>query len=115
MKIYQIIFIAAMLAGSAVYNPVSAQAIEESITVQGVCNDCKKRIEDAAYGKGVKFAEWDKESKLLKVAFNSGKTSLNEIEQRIAKAGHNTTNVAASRDDYESLPKCCQYDHMHDH
>lgn len=91
------------------------KVVEDTITVQGVCEQCKGRIEEAAYGKGVKYVNWDKATKKLYVAYRTDKVSLAEIEQRIAKAGHNTQNVQAARNDYESLPQCCRYEHVHDH
>ncbi len=89
--------------------------VEDTITVEGVCGMCKERIEEAAYGKGVKFASWDKNSKQLVLAYRSDKTSLEEVEGRIAAAGHKTENTAAKKDDYESLPDCCKYEHVDTH
>ena len=93
----------------------SAQVAEDTIKVEGVCGMCKNRIEEAAYGKGVKFVSWDKATKDLVIAYKANKVSLDEIEQRIAEAGHSTQNVKAKKEDYESLPDCCQYEHVHDH
>ena len=92
-----------------------AKVSEDTITVEGVCDMCKKRIEDAAYGKGVKFVSWDKNTKLLSIAYRTDKTSLEAIEQRIVKAGHSTENTAAVKDDYDSLPDCCRYEELHTH
>src|SRR5690606_38516304 len=83
-----------------------------TITVKGNCNECKERIEEAAYLKEVKRAEWDKETKMLTVSFRPAKVSLQQIEQNIAKAGHDAGNSKASDEAYEALPACCAYKHQ---
>ncbi|HTN45246.1 MAG TPA: heavy-metal-associated domain-containing protein [Flavipsychrobacter sp.] len=81
----------------------------EKIKVEGNCSMCKKRIENAAYVKGVKRADWNVEDQTLTVVYNTAKTSSEIIQQCIAKAGHNAENVAALEADYEKLPACCHY------
>jgi copper chaperone CopZ len=83
--------------------------ITEKIKVSGNCNQCKKRIENAAYTEGVKRAEWDKSTQVLTVTYKSSKTSLQKIEENIAHAGHDAGNVKASEEDYNKLPGCCAY------
>lgn len=107
-----------ILAAILISGPITlfAQNVsEDTIKVEGICGMCKKRIEDAAYGKGVKFAEWDNTTDLLVISYRSDKTTLEEIEKRIAAAGHTTEHVAAKREDYDSLPECCKYESQHDH
>ena len=88
----------------------SKKIIETKFEVQGVCGMCEKRIEEAALRtKGVKVADWDKESKVLKVVFNSQKTSLEAIHANIAEKGHSTELVTAEKEVYKKLPDCCQY------
>ena len=77
--------------------------------VNGVCEQCKKRIEDAAYVKGVKYADWNVDSHNLTVKFDSTKTSPELILQRIARAGHDSENYKATDEDYNKLPSCCRY------
>ena len=71
---------------------------------------CKNRIETAAYIKGVKFAEWNKETKVLKVSYKSTKVTEDDIHKAIAGVGHNTEKVKATQETIESLPGCCRYD-----
>src|SRR4051812_19297491 len=78
-------------------------------TVQGNCNMCKKRIEEAAYVKGVKRAEWDKESHVLTVVYRPSKISDEAILKSVAKAGHTSGKVQATDADYKKLPECCHY------
>ena len=89
--------------------------VQDTIIVEGVCGMCKSRIEEAAFGKGVKFVEWTNSTSELAIAYRSDKTSVEEIEARVAKAGHNTQNMKATKKDYESLPDCCRYEHKDKH
>lgn len=81
----------------------------EKIKVSGNCDQCKKRIENAAYIDGVKRAEWDKETNILTVTYRPSKASLQKIEEHIAKAGHDAGDVKATEEDYNKLPGCCAY------
>jgi copper chaperone CopZ len=92
--------------------------ITENIPVRGVCEDCKARIEKAAYLPGVKRAEWDPKTQNLKVSFKTSKVSLPEIEQSIARAGHDAGDIKATDSAYNHLPSCRAYKekglHSHD-
>jgi len=82
----------------------------EKIKVNGNCDMCKARIEKAAAAlDGVNSATWDKESKVLKVKFNSQKVSNQQIQTAVAMAGHDTQLFSASDKKYAELPGCCQY------
>lgn len=81
----------------------------DTFKVHGVCNMCKARIENAAYIKGVKHCEWNRETEMLTVSYNTEKTSLEKIHQSIAEAGHTTSTVEADPEAYRKLPKCCAY------
>ncbi len=91
------------------------ETLTEKIKVQGVCDQCKKRIEDAAYIPGVRRADWDKSSKVLTVTYRSPKTSLEEIDKNIAKSGHTTEFTKADDSVYANLPSCCAYNEREDH
>jgi copper chaperone CopZ len=84
--------------------------VEKTIHVEGVCNMCKERIEKAAYVKGVKYAEWDKEKKELNLVYSPQKTDITKIQKSIAEAGHKTKDVPANKEAYDKLPACCKYD-----
>lgn len=101
--------------GSLSFFSFSQTVVEDTIIVEGICDMCQKRIEEAAYGKGVKYVSWDKVSKKMAVVYKDSKTSLQEIEERIAIAGHKTEHVDAKRNDYDSLPDCCKYESLHTH
>ena len=81
----------------------------ENFKVEGNCNMCKKRIEEAAFIKGVKRATWNKETHELTVVYRSSKTNLETIAGSIAKAGHSSDKIEAAENDYQRLPECCHY------
>jgi hypothetical protein len=92
--------------------PTQAQTkgvVTETIPVKGNCEMCQKRIENAAYSKGVKLAKWDKTSQTLTVTYNSSKTDATTIAQGVANAGHDAGAVKATEKEYNKLPDCCAY------
>ena len=86
---------------------------KEEFLVAGNCGMCKTRIEKAAKSvDGVSAAEWDKESKMIKVSFDSGKTDVHKVHMAIAKSGHDTEMHKASDEVYDKLPGCCKYERL---
>ncbi|HRB70699.1 MAG TPA: heavy metal-associated domain-containing protein [Flavobacterium sp.] len=84
---------------------------KHDIAVKGNCEMCKKRIEKAAYGvPGVKSAIWTADSQSLHVIMNEEKATPLQLQESIAKAGHDAGEVKASADDYGKLHSCCQYE-----
>lgn len=81
----------------------------DSFKVEGNCGMCKKRIEDAAYIRGVKRAEWNPETLQLTVTYKDSRTSMKNIAENVARAGHSSEKATASEKDYSRLPECCQY------
>ncbi len=90
-----------------------AQEIQEIDTatfkVAGVCEMCKDRIENAALIKGVKFAEWNKDSKDLVVIYKTDKTTEEDLHKAVAEYGHDTEKEKAKKENYDKLPFCCAY------
>jgi copper chaperone CopZ len=77
--------------------------------VSGICEMCEKRIENAALIKGVRMAEWDKDTQKIKVIYSPEKTDEKAIHQAIAKVGHDTEKVKATDEAYTNLHECCKY------
>lgn len=81
------------------------------VKVAGNCEMCKDRIENAAKSvPGVELANWEIDSKMLHLNFDSSKTSSDEIQKVIAKVGHDTEKFKASDAIYKELPECCLYE-----
>ncbi len=82
----------------------------ENIKVSGNCDMCKARIEKAAKIDGVTKADWNKETKILAVVYNPSKVKSDDIQKKIAAAGHDTEKFKADDKAYSKLPSCCQYE-----
>jgi len=82
---------------------------ETTLKVDGVCFMCKERIESALDTAGVKYAEWDIDTKILKIAFRNDKYTVTNISQILANAGHDTAEVKATSEAYGNLNMCCLY------
>lgn len=81
-----------------------------TLEVDGVCFMCKERIEKAAIRtKGVKTAVWNMETHELKMIYDQRKTDMATIEGNIAAVGHDTQNVTATLEAYNSVDPCCRY------
>jgi periplasmic mercuric ion binding protein len=104
-----IVFLSIVFSSFFVFAQEQKDIAVEKVKVEGNCNMCKKRIENAAYIKGVKRAEWDKKTQMLTVTYRASKTSAEAVLGSVAKAGHSSEKVAAAEADYKKLPECCQY------
>lgn len=81
------------------------------VEVNGNCEQCKKRIEKAAFSvSGVKSAEWHMDDHVLHLIINEEKCSVMDVKKAIAKVGHDTDEVRAADADYEKLHHCCLYE-----
>ena len=90
-----------------------SEIVAKDIFVAGNCGMCQARIEKTAKSVvGVVNAEWDKDNKMLTLEYDSSQTSIGEVSESIAKAGHDTKYSKAGEDVYNNLPGCCQYDRV---
>ncbi|WP_027124438.1 heavy-metal-associated domain-containing protein [Gelidibacter mesophilus] len=104
----KIVLVFALLIGTLTF--AQNKNAKATIEVDGVCNMCKERIEKAAIkAKGVKIANWDVNTHELKLIFDERKTSLKAIQQSIAEVGHDTKEIKATDEAYQSLHTCCYY------
>ncbi|THU38025.1 heavy-metal-associated domain-containing protein [Niastella caeni] len=87
-----------------------AQTKTDSFKVYGNCNMCKKRIEKAAAVEGVVKANWNVETKIMTVSYDSSRLTTDAIQKKIAAAGHDTEKEKAADQTYNKLPGCCRYD-----
>lgn len=110
MKKLVLIVMIALFGFSAQAQTKKNKNLKYTTEVNGNCEQCKKRIEKAAYGvPGVKTASWDISSHQLSVILNEEKTSPSDLNKAIAKAGHDTKEVKATTADYDNLHSCCKY------
>lgn len=103
-----IVVIAVMLMTSVTFS--QNKNAKASMEVDGVCLMCKERIEKACYKtKGVKSAIWDVKTHELKLIYDERKTNLKTIQQNIANVGHDTKELKATDEAYNSVHPCCKY------
>jgi copper chaperone CopZ len=82
----------------------------DKFKVSGNCEMCKSRIEKAAKVDGVTKAEWNKETQMLAVTYDPSKVKSEDVQKKVAAAGHDTEKFKATDQAYKKLPSCCQYD-----
>ena len=108
-------FIAATVVATFLFSNTAlaqniANAKTETVKIYGNCGMCEKTIEKAAAQKGAAKADWDTDTKMAKITFDSTKTTLDDVLKRIAAAGYDSDQFRAPDDVYNNLHGCCQYD-----
>jgi hypothetical protein len=83
-----------------------------TLKVWGKCELCKARIEKTAIANGATTADWNAKTKFLTVSFEPGRTSLEYLSEKLAKAGHDTGLNSAKDKAYNALPDCCKYERI---
>lgn len=84
----------------------------ESVKIYGNCGMCEKTIETAGNVKKVAKVDWDKDTKMAILSYDSTKTNQDEILKRIALAGYDSDTFLAPDDVYSNLHGCCQYERL---
>lgn len=82
----------------------------ETVKIFGNCGMCESAIEKAGNVKKTASVEWNKESRLATLTYDSVKTNRGEILKRIALAGYDSEHFFAPDNAYAKLPACCHYD-----
>lgn len=80
-----------------------------SVKIYGNCEMCEANIEKAGSLKNIAIADWNQDTKMAMITYNSDKTNEDEILKRIALAGYDSQKFLAPDDVYAKLPECCQY------
>lgn len=87
-----------------------AETITSTFKVSGECGMCKKKIETSLRVKGVSKVNWDLDTKMITVTYNTDKITIDEIHERIAAVGYDTEKVKAKDEAYAKLDACCKYE-----
>ncbi|NRT13955.1 copper chaperone CopZ [Flavobacterium sp. 28A] len=82
----------------------------ETVKIFGNCGMCETKIEKAGTQKNIALVDWDKDSKMATLTYDSSKTTREEILKRIAAVGYDSEKFQATKTAYNALPGCCQYD-----
>lgn len=81
-----------------------------SFKVWGNCNMCKETIESSLKVEGIAHADWNTESKVITISYDSTKISLGQIQKNIASVGYDNDAYKGDDKTYSKLPECCQYE-----
>ncbi|MBK6574012.1 MAG: DUF3347 domain-containing protein [Saprospiraceae bacterium] len=84
----------------------------ETVKIYGNCGMCETTIETAGNVKKVAKVDWDKDTKIAIIIYDSTKTNQDEILKRIALAGYDSDKFLAPDDVYSKLHGCCQYERV---
>jgi mercuric ion binding protein len=85
-------------------------SLSSSFKVWGNCEMCKETIEGSLKTEGITKADWNVDTKILTVEFDSAKISLDQIQKNVASVGYDTEKYKGDDKAYSELADCCQYD-----
>jgi copper chaperone CopZ len=109
MKLFSLIAAVALLSTTAcqaqIKNPKTA-----TVKVYGNCGMCETTIEKAAKKSKVSKADWNQETKMATITYDSKKTNVDAVLKNIALAGYDNQSFLAPDAAYNKLPGCCKYD-----
>lgn len=84
----------------------------ENVKIYGNCEMCETTIEAAGNLNSEVKVDWNKDTKIATITYDSSKSNQNEILKRIALAGYDSEKFRAPDDVYNRLKECCQYERI---
>jgi len=84
----------------------------ETVKVYGNCDMCEKTIEKAGNLKKIAKVDWNVDTKMATITYDSKVTNQDAILKRIALSGYDSDKFLAPDNAYSKLPGCCQYDRV---
>ncbi len=78
--------------------------------VWGNCGMCEDKIEASLKVNGVKEADWNSDTKIMEVSYDSTLITLDEIHKKISATGYDTQKYKSADSTYSNLHECCQYE-----
>lgn len=97
---------------SITINAQIKNAKTETVKVYGNCGMCEATIEKAGSLKKVATVDWDQDTKMATLTYDTKKTTQDEILKKISLAGYDSDKFLAPDDAYNNLHGCCQYDRV---
>jgi copper chaperone CopZ len=79
-------------------------------TVWGNCGMCKETIEKSVNKEGVVKYNWNTDTKIMTISYDTAKISLQTIQQSIADAGYDNVKFKGNDAAYSKLHECCKYE-----
>jgi copper chaperone CopZ len=105
-----IVAVAVVLCTATATQAQFKNAKTETVKVYGNCGMCETTIEKAANKKKIAKANWDVDTKMATITYDSKKTTLDAVLKNIALAGYDNQSFLAPDAAYNKLPACCKYD-----
>tara|TARA_R110001592_G_scaffold337033_1_gene622971 strand:- start:5860 stop:6699 length:840 start_codon:yes stop_codon:yes gene_type:complete len=102
--------VAIVMLSTFAFNAQIKNQKTETVKIYGNCGMCESTIEKAGNLKNQANVDWDKETKLATISYDSLKTSKEEILKRIALVGYDSDIFLSPDNTYANLPSCCQYE-----
>jgi copper chaperone CopZ len=104
----------ALLLSAVVATAQMKNAKTETVKIFGNCGMCETTIEKAGTQKDIASVDWNKDTKMATLTYDSKITNKDEILKRIALVGYDSEQFRAEESAYYKLPGCCQYDRAAD-
>lgn len=107
--IYLILSVTFLISCDQVNNNLTANS-NANFKVWGNCDMCKGTIETSLKTEGISKADWNTETKMITVSFDSTKITLDKIQKNIAAVGYDNDGYKGDDKAYSELHGCCQYE-----
>ncbi len=105
-----ILLIAVALLSASVSQAQIKNAKTEIVKVYGNCGMCKTTIEKAGSKKKLYKTDWNEDTKMASITYDTKKSGIDEVLKSIALSGYDNVNYLAPNDAYNNLHGCCKYD-----
>lgn len=103
------LFLAFVLFSCSAGMPENATQAE--FKVWGNCGMCKKTIENSLKeAPGVVSANWNKDTKMMTLVYDTTATNLQTVQEQIATSGYDTELARGNDEAYSALHECCLYE-----
>lgn len=106
------IMVAIVVLLSATSNAQIKNTKTETVKIYGNCGMCKTTIEKTGNIKKIAKVDWDQDTQMATLTYDTKKTNQDEILKRIALAGYDSDKFLAPDDVYNNLHGCCQYERV---
>lgn len=87
-----------------------ASATTTTFNVWGNCDMCKETIEGSLKVPGIANADWNSETKVITVNYDSTVINIDQVHRNIASVGYDTERYKGDDSAYENLHECCKYE-----
>lgn len=105
-----ILMIAVGMLSTIVLQAQIKNAKTEALKVYGNCGMCETSIEKAGTKSKLYKTDWNVDTKMATITYDSKKTSADAVLKSIALSGYDNTNYLAPDEAYNKLHGCCKYD-----